>query len=68
MPGKPLDSVANAGGMGAMGALLTPPDGMPFQLNVWIPDPPARRDPDAEDASGRFSRGGGRRCLRTRAT
>lgn len=54
-------AVANAGGMGAMGALLTPPDGIrawveefrsksagPFQLNVWIPDPPARRDPDAE--------------------
>lgn len=54
-------AVANAGGMGAMGALLTLPDGIrawveefrsksagPFQLNVWIPDPPARRDPDAE--------------------
>lgn len=54
-------AVANAGGMGAMGALLTTPDGIrewgrafransrgPFQLNTWIPDPPARRDPDAE--------------------
>jgi nitronate monooxygenase len=54
-------AVANAGGMGAMGALLTPPEGIrawveefraqssgPFQLNVWIPDPKPRRDPDAE--------------------
>jgi nitronate monooxygenase len=54
-------AVANAGGMGAMGALVTPPAGIrtwvqefrskssgPFQLNVWIPDPAPRRDPDAE--------------------
>ena len=54
-------AVANAGGMGAMGALLTPPDGIrswvqefrsksrgSFQLNLWIPDPPPRRDADAE--------------------
>jgi nitronate monooxygenase len=54
-------AVANAGGMGAMGALITPPAGIrawveefragsrgPFQLNVWIPDPPPRRDPEAE--------------------
>jgi nitronate monooxygenase len=54
-------AVANAGGMGAMGALLTPPAGIrawaeefrsgspgPFQLNVWIPDPPPHRDADAE--------------------
>jgi nitronate monooxygenase len=54
-------AVANAGGMGAIGALLTPPDGIrtwarefraastgPLQLNVWIPDPPPRRDSDAE--------------------
>ena len=54
-------AVANAGGMGAMGALRTPPAGIrewvaefrahsggPFQLNVWIPDPPPRRDADAE--------------------
>src|ERR1022692_500986 len=44
-------AVANAGGMGAMGALMTPADRIrswvrefracssrPFQLNVWIPD------------------------------
>jgi nitronate monooxygenase len=54
-------AVANAGGMGAMGALLTPPARIrtwaeevrahtngPFQINVWIPDPPALRNSDAE--------------------
>jgi NAD(P)H-dependent flavin oxidoreductase YrpB (nitropropane dioxygenase family) len=55
-------AVANAGGMGAMGALLSPPaeirswvdefrannNSGPFQLNVWIPDPRPRRDPGAE--------------------
>jgi nitronate monooxygenase len=54
-------AVANAGGMGAMGALLTPPAGIrawvqefrsnsggPFQLNVWIPDPKPQRDAEAE--------------------
>ncbi len=54
-------AVANAGGMGAMGALPVPPAGIrawadefragsrgAFQLNVWIPDPALRRDPDAE--------------------
>jgi nitronate monooxygenase len=54
-------AVANAGGMGAMGALVSPPAAIrawaaefrsqtrgPFQLNTWIPDPPARRDAEAE--------------------
>jgi nitronate monooxygenase len=54
-------AVANAGGMGAMGALLSDPAAIrawvkefrsassgPFQLNVWIPDPPPKRDPAAE--------------------
>src|SRR5438128_2554559 len=54
-------AVANAGGMGAMGALPTPPEGIrawieqfrsasrgAFQINLWIPDPPPRRDADAE--------------------
>ena len=54
-------AVANAGGMGALGALLTPPAGIrawveefrsasggPFQLNVWVPDPKPRRDAEAE--------------------
>jgi nitronate monooxygenase len=60
-------AVANAGGMGAMGALMTPADGIrswveefragsagPFQLNVWIPDPKPRRDPDTEERIRRF--------------
>jgi nitronate monooxygenase len=60
-------AVANAGGMGAMGALVTPPDGIrawvqefrshsshPFQLNLWIPDPKPSRDPDAEEQVRRF--------------
>lgn len=50
-------AVANAGGMGGMGALLNRPDGIAswvsefrsssngaFQLNLWIPDPPPVRD------------------------
>ena len=54
-------AVANAGGMGGMGALVTPPVGIrewvdeftthssgPYQLNLWIPDPPPKRDADAE--------------------
>jgi nitronate monooxygenase len=54
-------AVANAGGMGAMGAVATEPHGIrtwvqevragtrgPFQLNLWIPDPPPRRDAAAE--------------------
>jgi nitronate monooxygenase len=54
-------AVANAGGMGAMGALMTKPDGIrtwvrefrsassgPFQLNTWVPDPPPVRDERAE--------------------
>ncbi len=60
-------AVANAGGMGAMGALVTPPEGIrswvrefrtqcggPFQLNVWIPDPAPRRDPHAEEQVRKF--------------
>jgi nitronate monooxygenase len=54
-------AVANAGGLGACGALLMQPreilawaeevragsDGV-FQMNLWIPDPPPRRDPEHE--------------------
>lgn len=60
-------AVANAGGMGAMGALLTPPNGIrdwvrefrnqshgPFQLNIWIPDPQPARNPAAEDRIREF--------------
>ena len=54
-------AVIRAGGMGALGALRIPPDGIrqwvsevrsaadgPFLLNTWMPDPPPRRDPQAE--------------------
>jgi nitronate monooxygenase len=54
-------AVANAGGMGACGALLMAPEAITawvdefrqqsegrFQLNLWIPDPPPVRDPEAE--------------------
>jgi len=55
-------TVANAGGLGACGALLMPPEGVAawaaemragsngaFQLNLWIPDPPPQRDAAHED-------------------
>ncbi len=54
-------AVANAGGMGAMGALMTPPAGIhawvkefrggshgAFQLNTWIPEQAPYRDGEAE--------------------
>jgi len=54
-------AVANAGGLGACGALLMKPEEIAawgnevrtgtngaFQLNLWIPDPPPRRDPAHE--------------------
>jgi nitronate monooxygenase len=54
-------AVARAGGMGAMGALVHPPDEIrrwveefrasgeaAVQLNTWIPDPPPVRDAGAE--------------------
>ena len=54
-------AVANAGGMGGFGALMSAPDGIAawaeefrsgsnaaFQINLWVPDPPPRRDPEAE--------------------
>jgi nitronate monooxygenase len=60
-------AVANAGAMGAMGALLTPPEGIAawsdsfrresngsFQLNLWVPDPPPARDAEAEREVRRF--------------
>jgi nitronate monooxygenase len=56
-------AVANAGGMGAMGALMTQPAGISewvaqvrshsngaMQLNLWIPDPSPVRDAVAEAA------------------
>jgi nitronate monooxygenase len=53
--------VANAGGMGACGALTLSPEQIRqwaddvrartnggFQMNLWIPDPPPKRDPEHE--------------------
>ena len=55
-------AVANAGGLGACGALLMAPAEIAawaaefrggsnggFQFNLWIPDPPPRRDPAQEE-------------------
>src|ERR1700704_3757555 len=61
-PASLAAAVANAGGMGAFGALMTPPQGMrdwaaefrsqsngSFQMNLWIPEPrPPVRDAEAE--------------------
>ncbi len=54
-------AVGKAGGMGALGALMSTPDEIlrwtsayraatdaPVQVNLWIPDPPPKRDADAE--------------------
>src|SRR5437763_8218709 len=60
-------AVANAGGMGACGALLMSPEairswceefrrgsGGAFQLNLWIPDPPPLRDRELESRQREF--------------
>lgn len=60
-------AVANAGGMGAFGALLMTPDAIrgwadefrresegPFQINLWIPDPPPERDAERERRQREF--------------
>jgi nitronate monooxygenase len=65
-------AVANAGGMGALGALITPPAGIrqwveqfraasrgPFQLNLWIPEAPPIRDAGHESRVRAFMRGWG---------
>jgi nitronate monooxygenase len=54
-------AVVNAGGMGAMGAVVSTPEAIltwvadvraasagPIQLNTWMPDPVPKRDPSAE--------------------
>ena len=54
-------AVIQAGGLGACGALLMSPEEIlswanevrtkgngPFQINLWIPEPPPRRDPEHE--------------------
>ncbi len=65
-------AVANAGGLGGCGALLMQPQAIRqwgadvragtnggFQINLWIPDPPPRRDRAAEDAVRDFLAGFG---------
>ncbi len=65
-------AVANAGGLGACGAVLMSPDEIiawaselrsqtsgPFQINLWIPDPPPRRDSDHEARVRKFLAGFG---------
>lgn len=60
-------AVANAGSMGAMGAVLSTPEQIsqwmdafaqqsqgPAQVNLWVPDPAPRRDPAAEAATRDF--------------
>ena len=68
-------AVANAGGLGACGALLMKPEEIlswakevrqgsngAFQLNIWIPDPAPRRDAAHEAKVRAFLGHGGRRC------
>ncbi len=60
-------AIANAGGLGGCGVLTLQPAAIKawaaevraasnggFQLNLWIPDPPPRRDATAEQAVRRF--------------
>lgn len=67
-------AVANAGGMGALGALNTTPQGIAdwasafraqsngsFQINLWVPDPPPVRDAAREAAMAEFLAGHGAR-------
>lgn len=65
-------AVANAGSMGAMGAVVSKPAAIrawveefrsassgPFQLNTWVPDPEPRRDAEAEARVRTFLAGWG---------
>src|SRR5207248_4364467 len=55
-------AVGNAGGLGALGALMTSPDGIAgwaqqfrgqsngtFQINLWVPDPEPVRDAERSE-------------------
>src|SRR5580658_398767 len=66
-PPELASAVATAGGMGACGALTLSPGAIaewsaaersasngPFQINLWIPDPPPVRDPEREAAVRTF--------------
>jgi nitronate monooxygenase len=65
-------AVGHAGGMGAMGALMSSPDAIrtwahdvragganAFQLNTWLPDPPPNRSADGEAQVRTFLRAWG---------
>ena len=65
-------AVANAGGMGACGALLMEPKAIaewvaefragsagPFQINLWVPEKQVRRDAEAEARQRAFLAGWG---------
>lgn len=65
-------AVTQAGGMGACGALLMKPEAIgqwaadfrqasegPFQINLWIPDPPPARDAERERRQREFLSGWG---------
>ncbi|GGJ15694.1 NAD(P)H-dependent flavin oxidoreductase [Neoroseomonas lacus] len=73
-PAALASAVANAGGMGALGALNTTPEGIAawagafraqsngsFQINLWIPDPPPVRDAAREAAMAHYLAGHGAR-------
>lgn len=73
-------AVANAGGMGGCGALVMQPDAIKawasevragsnggFQINLWIPDPPPKRDIAVEDAVRHFIRKWGTEVVREAA-
>lgn len=66
-PSSLAAAVANAGSMGALGALTSPPEAIArwagefraasngaFQMNLWVPDPPPKRDSAAEERVRKF--------------